>query len=81
MGTAVVPAQTRHPLLLAQQVATITAVQGPFTLGLGLGHRALLDQQYGEGGPRRVDWLREYLPSSKHSCAVTTSTHSASTSR
>ncbi|HEY5246544.1 MAG TPA: TIGR03564 family F420-dependent LLM class oxidoreductase [Acidimicrobiales bacterium] len=61
MGTAVVPAQTRHPLLLAQQVATITAVQGPFTLGLGLGHRALLDQQYGEGGPRRVDWLREYL--------------------
>ncbi len=61
VGTAVVPAQTRHPLVLAQQVATATALGGPLTLGLGLGHRELLGPQYGLGGPRRVDWLREYL--------------------
>jgi F420-dependent oxidoreductase-like protein len=61
VGTAVVPAQTRHPLLLAQQAATAATLAGPFTLGLGLGHRELLGPQYGLGGPRRVDWLREYL--------------------
>jgi len=61
VGTAVVPAQTRHPLVLAGQVATAVALGGPFTLGLGLGHRELLGPQFGLGGPRRVDWLREYL--------------------
>ncbi|HEX4082390.1 MAG TPA: LLM class flavin-dependent oxidoreductase [Acidimicrobiales bacterium] len=61
MGTAVVPAQTRHPLVMAQQVATATTVRGPLTLGIGLGHREVLGPNYGQGGPRRVDWLREYL--------------------
>ncbi|HVX21953.1 MAG TPA: LLM class flavin-dependent oxidoreductase [Acidimicrobiales bacterium] len=61
VGTAVIPAQTRHPLVLAGQVATTAALAGPFTLGLGLGHRELLGPQFGLGGPRRVDWLREYL--------------------
>ncbi|HVX22620.1 MAG TPA: TIGR03564 family F420-dependent LLM class oxidoreductase [Acidimicrobiales bacterium] len=61
VGTAVIAAQTRHPLVLAGQVATAIALAGPLTLGLGLGHREVLASIYGVGGPRRVDWLREYL--------------------
>jgi alkanesulfonate monooxygenase SsuD/methylene tetrahydromethanopterin reductase-like flavin-dependent oxidoreductase (luciferase family) len=41
-GVAVVPIQTRHPLALAEQAATVAALAGPFALGLGLGHRELL---------------------------------------
>lgn len=61
VGTAVIPAQTRHPVALAQQVRTISALSGPCTLGLGLGHRELLRPQFGLDGARRVSWLREYL--------------------
>ena len=60
-GTAVIPAQTRHPLVLAQQALTVSALSGSFSLGLGLGHRELLGPQFGLDGQRRVDWFREYL--------------------
>lgn len=39
LGTAVVPVQTRHPLILAQQALTTNAAcGGRFTLGLGVSH-------------------------------------------
>jgi F420-dependent oxidoreductase-like protein len=60
-GVAVVPIQTRHPLAVAEQAATVAALVGRFALGLGLGHRELLGEQYGIGGPRRVAVLDEYL--------------------
>jgi 5,10-methylenetetrahydromethanopterin reductase len=49
VGVGVFPAPTRHPLAVAQTVATIAAgMTAPrFTLGLGASHRSSLDELYG----------------------------------
>src|SRR5438270_716803 len=48
VGTAVVPVQTRHPLIMAQQALTTgVACSGRFTLGVGASHHWIIDGQLG----------------------------------
>ena len=48
IGTAVVPIQTRHPLIMAQQALTTQiACGGRFTLGIGPSHHWIINGQLG----------------------------------
>ncbi|MBB2991882.1 F420-dependent oxidoreductase-like protein [Mycolicibacterium iranicum] len=62
LGTAVVPVQTRHPLILAQQALTTQAAcRGRFTLGLGLSHDWIIKGQLGLPYERPLTTLRGHL--------------------
>jgi F420-dependent oxidoreductase-like protein len=62
LGTAVVPIQTRHPLILAQQALTTQAAcAGRFTLGLGPSHDWIIKGQLGLSYDRPVAQVRDYL--------------------
>jgi F420-dependent oxidoreductase-like protein len=62
LGTAVVPMQTRHPMILAQQaVTTQEACGGRFTLGMGPSHDWIIDGQLGIPYDRPVRMVRDYL--------------------
>lgn len=62
IATGVVPIQTRHPYALAQQaLSTQAATNGRFTLGIGLSHRAIIEDMFGISYTRPVASLREYL--------------------
>ena len=48
VGTAVVPVQPRHPVVLAQQALSVQAIcQGRFTLGLGVSHHWIIEEMMG----------------------------------
>lgn len=62
VGTAVVPIQTRHPLILAQQALTTqVACAGRFALGIGPSHDWIIKGQLGLSYDRPVALLRDYL--------------------
>jgi F420-dependent oxidoreductase-like protein len=62
IGTAVVPIQTRHPLILAQQALTTQAAcSGRFTLGLGPSHHWIISDQLGLPYDRPAHVVRDYL--------------------
>jgi F420-dependent oxidoreductase-like protein len=62
VGTSIVPINPRHPLVVANQAQTAQAASdGRFTLGLGLGARALEELAYGVREERPILRLREYL--------------------
>ena len=62
LGTAVVPMQTRHPMIMAQQaVTTQEACGGRFTLGMGPSHDWIIDGQLGIPYDRPVHMVRDYL--------------------
>lgn len=62
IGTAVVTMRTRHPVVLAQEALTLAAASGGrFTLGLGLGHRPVLERNFGLSAERPLRHLTEYL--------------------
>jgi F420-dependent oxidoreductase-like protein len=62
LGTAVVPVQTRHPMIMAQQVLTTQAAsQGRFTLGIGASHHWIVDDQLGLPYERPATLVRDYL--------------------
>jgi F420-dependent oxidoreductase-like protein len=62
LGTAVVPIQTRHPMIMAQQaVTTQAACGGRFTLGMGPSHDWIIDGQLGIPYNRPVSLVRDYL--------------------
>ena len=62
VGTSVVPVPGRHPLLVASQAQTAQAATGGrFTLGLGLGARALSERAFGAPFDRPATRLREFL--------------------
>lgn len=62
LGTAVVPIQPRHPLVLAQQAATASALAGGrLCLGIGLSHRDVIESMYGLDFSNGTARMREYL--------------------
>ncbi|MGD0705789.1 MAG: LLM class flavin-dependent oxidoreductase, partial [Trebonia sp.] len=62
IGTAVVPVYSRHPLVVSSQAQTAQAAShGRFTLGLGLGARAVMEPAFGVSAARPIRHLREYL--------------------
>jgi len=62
IGTAVVPLQTRHPIVLAQQALSTQAVcEGRFTLGVGPSHHWVITDQFGLPYERPAHVVREYL--------------------
>jgi F420-dependent oxidoreductase-like protein len=62
VGTAVTLTYPRHPLALASQALTAQAASGNrFTLGLGPGHRPVIEEQYGYSFDRPARHVREYL--------------------
>jgi len=62
LGTAVVATHSRHPMAMAQQALTAAAAcNGRFTLGIGLSHRYVIEQQMGLCYDKPVQHMREYL--------------------
>lgn len=62
IGTAVVTTRTRHPVVLAQEALTLAAASGGrFTLGLGLGHRPVVERNFGLSFERPLRHLTEYV--------------------
>ncbi|OLT00765.1 LLM class F420-dependent oxidoreductase [Pseudonocardia sp. CNS-004] len=62
IGSAVVPIPQRHPLVLAGQALSVqAAVGGRFTLGIGAGVGALVEEMFGLPRDRPVLRMREYL--------------------
>jgi F420-dependent oxidoreductase-like protein len=62
IGTAVVPTYPRHPVVMAQQALTAqAALGGRFTLGIGLSHRSMMEDQLGIPFEHPAKHMREYL--------------------
>jgi F420-dependent oxidoreductase-like protein len=62
LGTGVVPIWGRHPAALAASVLTAAQrVPGPFTVGIGLSHPAMVAEHLGGIYERPLRTMREYL--------------------
>lgn len=62
LGTAVIPTYPRHPVALAQQALTVSAVSGGrLTLGVGLSHQIVIEAMYGYSFAKPARHMREYL--------------------
>ena len=62
VGTAVVVAQTRHPIALCQQLLSVQmACEGRFTLGLGPSHHWIVEDMLGLAYDRPAALVRSYL--------------------
>jgi F420-dependent oxidoreductase-like protein len=62
LGTAVVRSLPRHPMMLAQQALTVTAlIGGRLALGIGPSHRAAIESGWGLAFDRPVATMRDYL--------------------
>lgn len=62
IGTAVVPTFPRHPVVMAQQALTAQeALGGRFTLGIGLSHKVMVEDQLGLPYEHTARHMREYL--------------------
>jgi F420-dependent oxidoreductase-like protein len=62
VGTAIVPINPRHPLLVASAAQTAqAAAHGNFTLGIGLGGNDIERRSFGMAPGKQMTRLREYL--------------------
>ena len=62
LGTSIVPTYPRHPLVLAQQAATVAALgPGRLRLGVGPSHRPIIEGTYGLPMEAPLAHLREYV--------------------
>ena len=62
IGTAIVPIQPRHPIVLAQQALSVQAISGGrFTLGLGVSHHWIIADMLGLPYERQATTMRCYL--------------------
>ena len=61
LGVGVMPLMSRHPIVAAMEAATLDeASGGRFTLGLGISHRSLVEDWYGETFDEPLARMREY---------------------
>ena len=62
LGTAVMPIQTRHPMIMAQQALTTQQVcSGRFALGVGASHHWIVEGQLGLPYDKPAHLMRDYL--------------------
>jgi F420-dependent oxidoreductase-like protein len=62
VGSAVLPIQNQHPMLLAQRALTLNKIAGGrFLLGLGMTHQAVTEGMWGIPYDKSVRRMREYL--------------------
>jgi 5,10-methylenetetrahydromethanopterin reductase len=62
LTTAVIPTYPRHPYMLAAQALTVQAATGGrLTLGIGLSHKAVVENIWGLSFDQPVRHMREYL--------------------
>jgi len=62
LGTGVVPIYPRHPVLMAQEAATLAELSGRrLRLGIGVSHRAVMTEALGLDMGRPLDVMREYV--------------------
>ncbi len=62
LGTSIIPAWTRHPLVAAQQARTIDAIApGRFRLGVGTSHRQAMESTAGVTWQRPLGYLAEWM--------------------
>ncbi len=62
LGTSIIPTYPRHPLALAQQAATVDALDpGRLRLGIGSSHRPVIEGVYGLPMVTPLAHLREYV--------------------
>ena len=62
VGSAVLPIQNQHPMLLAQRALTLNRIAGGrFLLGLGMTHQAVTEGMWGIPYDKPVRRMREYL--------------------
>jgi F420-dependent oxidoreductase-like protein len=62
VGTGVIPIQTRHPAVLAQQALTVSLISGGrLKLGVGMTHPMISEGMWGVPWDRNVRRLNEYL--------------------
>lgn len=62
LGTAVTPTYPRHPVAMAQQALTTAQACGNrFVLGLGVSHRAVIEDLFGLSFAQPARHMREYL--------------------
>jgi F420-dependent oxidoreductase-like protein len=61
LGAGIAYAWPRHPLVLAQQALTLAAASGGrFELGIGTGHRRMMEQAFGLPWEQPVERMLEY---------------------
>jgi F420-dependent oxidoreductase-like protein len=62
VGSAVLPIQNQHPILLAQRALTLNKIaSGRFLLGLGMTHQAVTEGMWGIPYDKSLRRMREYL--------------------
>jgi alkanesulfonate monooxygenase SsuD/methylene tetrahydromethanopterin reductase-like flavin-dependent oxidoreductase (luciferase family) len=62
LGTAIIPAYTRHPLTMAAQALALDDLApGRLRLGVGPSHRPIIEGTYGIKMVKPLDYLREYI--------------------
>jgi 5,10-methylenetetrahydromethanopterin reductase len=62
IGSAILPVFPRHPAALAVQALAVNdALDGRFTLGVGLSHQKVIERQFGLSYERPVGFMRDYL--------------------
>lgn len=62
LGNGVVPVYPRHPVAMAQAALTLSELSaGRFTLGIGVSHRAFMEQMLGLALVEPIAVMREYV--------------------
>lgn len=62
LGTSIVPAYPRHPIVLASQAMVLSdLVPGRFRLGVGPSHRPTIEGQFGISMGQPLQYMREYV--------------------
>jgi 5,10-methylenetetrahydromethanopterin reductase len=62
LGTCVLPTFPRHPMVMAEQALTVQeSYDGQITLGIGVSHRHVVEDQWGYTYDRTAHRMREYV--------------------